>query len=468
MGKATTLTVLILFMFLASQAQKVLELPDTTYIYYDEDSELRVAAANGDTLLIKVLLELGADVNAETWEGVTPLMYASQEGHLRAVELLIDAGADVNDKPGNQIDALLGACIAGHVFVADTLILNGANVNTRNLDGVSPLMYAAAFNYELLADVLVFYEANINASDNFGNEAIHYSSFYGNFNITAMLLENGARINATDLKGYTPLMIAAQNGYPDLVAFLIDMGADINYANVSNYTALSLAIINRQFGIVEQLIASGADVNHNISENLNQYDLAEIYGTSHIRSLLRDRGAGPSQKLRVDHFIFDFDQSFNNKDYMLGGQLGLLESKYMVQLSVGYKTRPAVRSVLYESGSDVYYQFWESRSLFHLAVDKFFVLNQINIQEQFGAYAGLMLGYTYGNFRGSNEKPDDRFIPIPRAGIYYDYHILRFKLGYEFMNLKNSKASPHRIYVGIGINIGTKAFQSKLKDEPRM
>ena len=462
------ISLLVLFQLSVLYSQNSITINDSTYYYYDAETALMNAAADGDTMLIKVFLELGTNVNAETWEGVTPLMYAAQEGHLRAVEILLDAGADVNKKPANQIDALLGACIAGHVYIADTLILNGANVNTRNLDGVSPLMYAAAFDYQVLADVLIFYKANINASDNFGNEAIHYSTFYGNAYITELLITSGARIDATDLQGFTPLMIAAQNGYPELVAYFIDLGAEVNTTNMNNYSALSLALINRQSGIVEQLLNAGADVNHKISENLNQYDLAELYGNSHIRSSLRERGAAATQKIRVDHFIMDFDMNFNGKDFMLGGRMGLLESKYNVQLTLGYQTRPSVRSVLYEADPNTYYQYWESRSLVDLSVNKFFVLKKINIEQQFGAYAGLKGAYTYGNFRGSNQKPDDRFLLIPAGGIYFDYNILRVKLGYEYLNLKNSKASPHRIYIGIGMNIGTKAFQSKLKDEPRM
>ncbi len=468
MGRIIVVIGIFFVMFTSSMGQNVIVLADTNYQYYDAESELMMAAAEGDTAKIKAFLEIGTNVNATTWEGVTPLMYAAQEGHLRAVEILIDAGADVNEKPYNQIDALLGASIAGHVYIADTLILNGANVNTRNLDGVTPLMYAAAFNYDLLADVLIFYDANVNAADNFGNEAIHYSTFYGNFNITAMLIENGARVGATDLEGFTPLMIAAQNGYPDIVAYLLDQGADINATNQYNYSALSLAIINRQYGIVEQLAAAGADVSHQISENLNQYDLAEKFGNSVIRGILREKGAAPTQAFKVDHFVLDFDMNFNNKDFMLGGQIGLIESKSQVQLALGYKTRPAVRSVLYESAPDTYYQYWESRSMFHLSADKFFTLRRTGQGQKLGAYAGLMGAYTYGNFRGSNQKPDDRFKLIPRGGFFYDFHILRLKMGYEYMNLKNSKAPPHRFNIGIGLNVGTRSYKTRLKDEPRM
>ena len=69
--------------------------------------EDRAAAASGSTALImaaragsvgvlRVLIDLGANVDAVTDEGATALMVASQNGHSECVRLLIEARADVN------------------------------------------------------------------------------------------------------------------------------------------------------------------------------------------------------------------------------------------------------------------------------------------------------------------------------------------------------------------------------------
>ena len=57
------------------------------------------ASLKGHTEIVKALLDKGADVNAKSKDGVTALMWASQDGHTEIVKaLLIDKGADVNAK----------------------------------------------------------------------------------------------------------------------------------------------------------------------------------------------------------------------------------------------------------------------------------------------------------------------------------------------------------------------------------
>ena len=46
--------------------------------------------------VVRLLLEKGADVNANYPSGVTALIWASREGHLNVVKLLLEKGADVN------------------------------------------------------------------------------------------------------------------------------------------------------------------------------------------------------------------------------------------------------------------------------------------------------------------------------------------------------------------------------------
>ena len=43
----------------------------------------------GNEKNVLMLLKAGADVNTSTYEGITPLMYASQGGYLSIVKILI-------------------------------------------------------------------------------------------------------------------------------------------------------------------------------------------------------------------------------------------------------------------------------------------------------------------------------------------------------------------------------------------
>ena len=57
---------------------------------------LHRAVRNGDTEALQMLLEAGADVNAQDQRGDTPLHAAAHNGDVAAIRMLVEAGADVN------------------------------------------------------------------------------------------------------------------------------------------------------------------------------------------------------------------------------------------------------------------------------------------------------------------------------------------------------------------------------------
>lgn len=62
------------------------------------NDELITAARKSNVEAVKTLLAKGADVNAKTEYGATPLFYACDRGNPEVVKLLLDAGADMNVK----------------------------------------------------------------------------------------------------------------------------------------------------------------------------------------------------------------------------------------------------------------------------------------------------------------------------------------------------------------------------------
>jgi ankyrin repeat protein len=118
-----------------------------------------MAARGGDTELMRLLVELGADPLLPNQDGTTPLMVAAGAGThspgedagtppeaLEAVKLALELGADVNavDKNGNT--AMHGAAYKQLPSVVRFLSENGAKVeiwNSKNSSGWTPLRIAA-------------------------------------------------------------------------------------------------------------------------------------------------------------------------------------------------------------------------------------------------------------------------------------------------------------------------------------
>ena len=115
-----------------------------------EEVELCRAANKGDIKAVKALLAAGANVNAKTKGGWTPLQMAAWEGHTKIVKMLIEAGAKVNAKGTEDWTALHYAVGGRHMEAVKVLIEAGANVNARLQGGKTPFDFAQSEEMELL------------------------------------------------------------------------------------------------------------------------------------------------------------------------------------------------------------------------------------------------------------------------------------------------------------------------------
>jgi ankyrin repeat protein len=126
------------------------------------------AAKLADIPYMKLLLEHKADPTITTLDGATPLMAASGVGiwhtgesagknaeALDAAKLLVELGADVNAVDGNGDTALHGAAYRGAKEIAQLLIDHGAKINVVNKIGWTPwiiadgVFYPNTFNRDL-------------------------------------------------------------------------------------------------------------------------------------------------------------------------------------------------------------------------------------------------------------------------------------------------------------------------------
>jgi ankyrin repeat protein len=125
------------------------------------------AAKAGDHVVMKLLLEKGADAKLANRNGVTPLMaaagvgtsdadttgrYKTQEEIIESIKLCLDAGVDIDAVDSNGRSALFGAAQQGFDKVVSFLASRGAKVDLKDrsgrtaLDAASGLAGGAGFD----------------------------------------------------------------------------------------------------------------------------------------------------------------------------------------------------------------------------------------------------------------------------------------------------------------------------------
>ena len=397
-----------------------------------KDNQLLIAADAGDTAKVSKLIKMGADVDATTWDGVTALMYATQNRNLDMMELLIRCGANPDIKPDNGFTALLTAIRNGQPEPAEFLIRNGASVDIPDKYKMTPLMHAIVADSFYMADMLLYYGAAIDSRRRDGVNALMLASWLGNQGIAERLIQAGADVNTTDNMGRTPLHFASMAGHQDIMELLIGEGAMIEARTTSGYTPLSMTIVKNDFLAARLLIGSGANVNSRINNSLNPLTLAIDNRNDTLAAMLRKNEAKASPWPWFDKIIFGSHFTFNPDDMFVGFSLGLSDKKYNLWSSLAYDFRPkSIRIMEPDKGSN-YFQYWESRHLISISVDKAFWL----LTGKKGFKAGLAAGFeesmVFGNYRGSALGPENRLLFSPHAGAVVQSGSFRIRFNYAF------------------------------------
>ena len=193
---------------------------------------------------VDLLLSRGANAKATNFFGATALMAAAASGNAKSVRLLVDHGADVNAQPtadepgfilGGGRSALTWAAFRGDVAILKMLIEAGADVNIPTGLGTA-LAQAAWADRTDAARMLLKHGARVNQpGPRDGFTALHWaaSSEERDAALVKLLLSNGANPNAEggeEVDAFlgrtqTPLMLARQRGETPIFAALSAAGA---------------------------------------------------------------------------------------------------------------------------------------------------------------------------------------------------------------------------------------------------
>lgn len=98
-----------------------------------EDVPLMKAIEKGDLGLVKKLINDGASLNTELFNGMRPIHEAAASGHADIAQYLLSKGAEVDSKMINGITPLYIAIESKHPDVAKVLLSKGAKYSGHEI-----------------------------------------------------------------------------------------------------------------------------------------------------------------------------------------------------------------------------------------------------------------------------------------------------------------------------------------------
>lgn len=256
-------------------------------------SSVMFAAAGGHADATKLLIDLGADINAVAQatpeyleklaqmiaagtvddtdphvDGVTAVHVAAQGGHLETVKILIQAGADVTVLDDEDRSALLLAVKGNYGDVAIALVEGGADPNTPYVDdeGASHnlLFDSLIVENSEFAQLLIEKGADIYHQDEHKVTTLLQASHRGMTEVVKALLSKNTKKSFVDDasdENITPLIAASSEGHTEITKMLINASANVNTKDKDQTTALMAAAARGHTEIVENLVQAGANIN---------------------------------------------------------------------------------------------------------------------------------------------------------------------------------------------------------------
>ncbi|XP_066142061.1 serine/threonine-protein phosphatase 6 regulatory ankyrin repeat subunit B isoform X9 [Euwallacea fornicatus] len=275
-----------------------------------KQTPLHLAAGAGQIEVCKLLLELGADIDATDEDGQKPIHAACQNNFSEVAKLFLQQHPSLvmaTTKHGNTCAHIAAA--QGSVTVIEELMKFDRQgvISARNkVTDATPLQMAAEGGHAEVVKALVRAGASVTDENKGGFTAVHLAAQHGHLQVLEVLRSsNNLRVTSKKL-GVTPLHVAAYFGQADTVRELLTHvpgtvksdspnGASLVPAlgNESGMTPLHLASFSGKENVVRLLLNSaGVQVDAATHENgYNPMHLACYGGHVTVVGLLLSRSA---------------------------------------------------------------------------------------------------------------------------------------------------------------------------------
>ena len=179
----------------------------------------------------QILLKAGCDVNVVKREGpssvsntgLTPLHYAANIGHPMVCSILIKAGANIDARTDNGRTPLhLAAMSQRGRRVMDVLIAHKCDLNVLSMEQEeckTPLLKAIDFNQGWAVQKLIDAGADMDAVDHYGCSGLLSAVYHGYVHIVKILIQAGCDVDKLSRNGQSPLTASLR--YPPYITKML-------------------------------------------------------------------------------------------------------------------------------------------------------------------------------------------------------------------------------------------------------
>jgi ankyrin repeat protein len=279
----------------------------------------KAISLNDHETVITLIRDKGVDVNKYI-DGNTSLFKAISSNNENMVKLLIDLGANVNLEI--RYTALYRACITKNFNICKILIDAGAQLDIEYPGQITVLHLACRNNdFELVKYLIARMSMDIITHfDSFGYSALHFAAQFGYDDICSLLLDHGVDPNIrVNNKNSTPFQEAVRFGKSSTCIILLQRGADPQIVT-SGDNLLIIALVNNKNSEKLDEICRILINDFNIDVNfVDKHGNIPLFYAVHknminICKMLIDGGANPNYSNQKNETLLHLACSFRYLD----------------------------------------------------------------------------------------------------------------------------------------------------------
>ena len=237
---------------------------------------LHQACFYGYPEIVTLLIHHGANLEAKTMYGATPLIGAAFRNHSEIIDILLRAGAKANAVQCDKVSALVYAAGHGNIYIMSQLINQGAIVNFNTDNGQTPLYYAVQSGSHEAVTLLLNNGASVH-SERGRSSLLNRAIYSKNNEIIVSLIKAGLNPEGIpsdsrpldEIAGTTSSTNGIINFTEDevyrIVDILLNSGSDPNLKNNARDSPLRKAVLSGRPEIISLLVEHGAKLTGRIN-----------------------------------------------------------------------------------------------------------------------------------------------------------------------------------------------------------